>query len=427
MVTRIFFCLAALVFLLFPGCKSKEDSQATRQKISELAGNSDEKPVDTSVFTHPIDHEPEGRQYRAAARALDQGDMETATKIRDSLKNAAIHFQPLATAIDALIAVKQGRLDQALRMAEEISALQIMQPEAYVIAGEVFQLQNRLSEARNAFENALSQNPQHVRAHLWIGSIYYDTGAMRLATIHLRKAAELEPREVNALLLSGKIFQDYEQFEEAIVDYRKALEAVSGEDKKIAVSVKLAECLSELRKLDEAKAMLQSLPGTPNVLAERAKIEETLGNFAQAMDLAKQSIALKPDHPLANLILGRIALAERRWQDAKTFVEPLVSQQPFDHESRLILGRAMVGLGQTEAGQSEIKRATELKDKFLRFADLHQDAIQKPEDAALRVDLGRLAEELGKPELARTWYRAALGLEPENALAAEGLKRLMQQ
>jgi tetratricopeptide (TPR) repeat protein len=422
---RRFLCLFFLLVipLCLLGCRSSKESEEAKKKVAELAGvNLPE--VDPSLFPHPIDHAPEGRMFRVATRALDNGKNDEAFKIRDELKTRATQFHPLATAIDAIAAVKQGRLDQALRMAEELSSLQIMQPESYVIAGEVFQMQNRLAEARNAFEAALAMNPAHIRAHLWIGTIYYDTGAMRLATNHLRKAAELEPNEVNALLLSGKIFQDYEQYEDAILDYKKAAERLTAEDKKVGTKIKIAECLVELRKLDEAKELLSGLPSTPNVLAERAKVSETMGQFEDAAKFAKETIAIAPNHPLANLILGRIALTERRWQDAKDSVEKMVVAMPYDHESRLIYGRALVGLGETEKGQSEIKRATELKDTFLKFADLHQEAIQKPDDPLLRVQLGKLAEDLGKIDLARSWYRAALGLDTQNAEAAERLKKL---
>ncbi len=89
-------------------------------------------------------------------------------------------------------------------LAENISTVPVMQAEAYVIAGEVFQRQNRLLEAIGAFENAIAIHPDHVRANRWLGAVYYDTGSMRLATKHLRKTSELDPSDVNSLLLSPR-------------------------------------------------------------------------------------------------------------------------------------------------------------------------------------------------------------------------------
>ncbi len=43
----------------------------------------------------------------------------------------------LAEAIAGLMLVKQGKYDEAIAIAENISAVPVMQAEAYVIAGEV--------------------------------------------------------------------------------------------------------------------------------------------------------------------------------------------------------------------------------------------------------------------------------------------------
>jgi tetratricopeptide (TPR) repeat protein len=414
---------------VFFGCSPKKNVETTsvedaKKKISEIASGGQSQAAPNSVFTHPIDLEPEGRKFRKAARALDMNDFETATKIAEELSQAHPQFRPLATAIQAILLVKQGKLDEGMKLAEELSTLQVMQPEAYVIAGEVFHRQNRLNEATGAFTSALQQNPQHVRAHMWLGAVYYDTGAMGLANKHLREAAELDPSEVNALMLSAKIHQDYEQYDEAVIDYRKVLERISSEDKKLPFRVKLAECLSELRKLDEALEVLKDCQEVPAVLACRATISEAKGEFEPAMKLARQALAINPENQTAGMVLGRISLTERNWELAKQTLQPLVKALPYDHESRLLLGRALVGAGETEAGQAEIKRATELKDAFLQFAKLHEEAIRLPKDAPLRIELGKLAETLGKQELAKTWYQAALGLDANNVEALEGMKRL---
>ena len=319
---------------------------------------------------------------------------------------------------------KRGQLPQAMKLAEDLSELQVMQADAFVIAGEIFQIQHRLADATAAFENALAQNPEHVRGHLWIGTIYYDTGAMRLATEHLRRAAELEPSEVNALLLSGKIHQDYEQYDDAIADYRLALQRIEDASKRLPVEVRLAECLVETRRGAEAAQVLADAPAVPAVLACQASIAEAAGDFTKAIELAEQALKSNPENATAGMVLGRVRLTELAWTEAIDALQPLVDAAPFDHEPRMLLGRALIGAGEKERGEAEVRKATELKEAFLKFADLHQEAIRLPNDSSLRVQLGQLAETLGKQELARSWYRAALGLEPENADAKAGLERL---
>jgi tetratricopeptide (TPR) repeat protein len=58
------------------------------------------------------------------------------------------------------------------------------------------------------------------------------------------------------------------------------------------------------------------------------------------------------------------------------------------------------------------------------FSELHDVASQNPADADVRFRIGDLARKLGKRELARTWFRAALSLQPSHAAAAAALAEL---
>jgi len=417
---------------VYAGCSDKKPvsdplAEAAKAKISEIAANPattvEAQASSSSDGIHPIDQVPQGVQFRQASAAVDRGDFATAERIGSELATDA-QFGVLSTAIRGLILAKQGKFDEAIRIAEEISAVPVMQCEAYVIAGEVFQRQNRLKEALGAFQNALELNPRHVRANLWLGAIYYDTGAMRLATNHLRKAAELDLGDVNSLLLSARIFKEYEQFDEAIRDYRELLKRDLKADVQQLVRVNLAECLVALRDLDEARITLKDCVESPSVLATRSAIEEFAGDNAAALSLAQSVLKQLPTDRATGLIAGRILLVQRDWNNALPLLERMTQSLPYDHEPRLLYGRALVGSGEKDRGEQEIRKATELKDMFLKFADLHQEAIKRPQDASLRVEIGRLAEQLGKQGLARNWYRAALGLDEQNADAAAALKRM---
>ena len=412
-----------------PATDEQAAARLAREKIAEIAaggGPSDlatAEPTAENSQRHPIDQLAEGAQFRTAVQALDNGDIETAMQIRDELA-ASQQYHVLATAIDGMLLVTQGKYEQAIAVAEEISAVPVMQAEAYVLAGEVFQRQNRLNEAIGALSSALEINPQHLRANLLIGAVYYDTGAMRLASQHLRRAAELDPSNASALLLSGKIHKEYEQYQEALADYNQALTRITKPELELHTRVEMALCQTELRQLDEARATLADCPTAPAVVAAQALISEAAGNFDLAQSQAQEALDRSPQNRIATLVLGRIYVTQRNWDQAIQLLGGWVEKDAFDHEVRLLYGRALVGAGKTEVGQREIQAATDLKNTFLKFADLHQEAIKRPDDAALRVELGQLAEKLGKMKLARTWYLAAIGLDPANAPAQEALQKL---
>ena len=55
------------------------------------------------------------------------------------------------------------------------------------------------------------------------------------------------------------------------------------------------------------------------------------------------------------------------------------------------------------------------------MSDLNDQAARAPDDPEVRLRLGQLCESLGKPELAASWYRAALACDPRSAEARAAL------
>ena len=81
----------------------------------------------------------------------------------------------------------------------------------------------------------------------------------------------------------------------------------------------------------------------------------------------------------------------------------------------LQLSQALRQLGQVEAADAELKKMLEIQALEREFSDLHNTAAKQPEDAEIRFRLGELARQLGKPDLARMWFRAVLGINPMHA------------
>ena len=81
-------------------------------------------------------------------------------------------------------------------------------------------------------------------------------------------------------------------------------------------------------------------------------------------------------------------------------------------------------LGRDEEARRDLTRADELNKGLAEMSALNRQAEREPHDADVRYRLGRLCVELGKPELAASWYRAALACDPRHAAARLGLKAL---
>ena len=126
----------------------------------------------------------------------------------------------------------------------------------------------------------------------------------------------------------------------------------------------------------------------------------------------------------ALVVRASIHIEQQQPEAAVKLLERAVEQRPTDYLANFRLSQALRTVGETERASVVAKRAEELKLMRERFSQLHQDATARPLDAEVRYQLGELAMELEMPELAVTWLRVAIQLDPQHAQAAELLKRL---
>ena len=380
----------------------------------------DEVPVSRR---HPIDQIREGKRYREAIRALDAGDMKRAVEIRNELKGHPT-YGVLAESIDAFMQVKRGEFQPALDAAGKLSAIPVLRCESDVLAGEALRGLGRWADSIQCLKNAVSVDPYHIRAHQWLGAIYHDTGAMQLSVEHLRRVSQLDAKDYRSLRLAGLIHLEYEKFEEAIEDYQAALQRPIPANMEIEVRRELADALSEVRRFAEALDVLKQCEPTVDILAAQAECYETSGQVEPALECTRKALEKDAHHYRANLVHGRILLAQREFEKALKSLEEAVRQDPADHEARFLFGRALLLSGNKEQGEAEIEASTEQKERFLKMSKLHLEAMSAPQNEGVRWELAKLAEELGRPRIAMMWYRAVLGLAPEDEGARKALERL---
>jgi tetratricopeptide (TPR) repeat protein len=377
-----------------------------------------------SVALHPIDELPEGKRYRTGTKALDANDLTKVREIADELLQSK-DYAPLGQALEGFLLVRSGKLDEAMSLAERLSEIPVLQAECYLIAGEVFTKRLQYLAALDAFTNAAKKDPSNVRAHRWLAVVYHDTGAMNKATEHLRIVASLDPTDLRSLRFAGMIHREYEKFEDSVTDYQNALKRNPPAKVADEIRLELAESLLKLRQLEEVQqtlaAVVSKSASRSSLLAESL---ETAGQVDEAMAAAKEALEMDSNHLRSRLVLGRLYNGNRQWDQSIECLQPVVAQYPAEHEPMFLLGRALISSGKEDEGKKWLTESKKFKDTFLKFSELNAAAVNRPQDAALRIEIGKLAEELQKVGIARTWYLAALGLDPSNVEAKEALTRL---
>ena len=287
-----------------------------------------------------------------------------------------------------------------------------------------------------ALQQALKINKNYVPAHQWLSVFYYNRGAMQNAHNHLQRISELDPYDSRPPFLLGMINHDYRRFDLAEKNFEECLRRLDvliktpnklhlpRMDRQQAL-VKLAAARIDLREHAKALKALEQALESRVVLCLRANCLRALDRVDEARQYLDQGIKQFVDDPGRSLeedivyqearrLKGTMLIEEKRFAEARTVLELLCKEYPFDAKSLYKLVQAYRGLGLEKEAVESLKVYEPLRAKRERFSDLHIEAVAQPDNADTRYQLGSLALELGEGKLAIAWFNAALAIDPQH-------------
>ncbi len=363
------------------------------------------------------------RFYQSGLRAFEAGDLDGLHAAAEGLR-LADGAGPRCRLLEGMVLLRSGRLFQAVEefgFAKDDPQTRLL---AYTLSGEALYRAGRYRDALPVLRKAVELDPRATDAHRWLAALYYDIGAMTQATEELAKVAELDPTDPRPSRLRGLMYRDFELYQEAEIQYREALRRGIGPPAVDEVRFELAECLLKLHRGEEAESVLAACPRSARRLALEAECRVTRGDRTAARRLAGEALALEPGHLAASLTVANLDLEANDPGSAVGVLEAAIAVQPKEYRLHYRLSHAYQRLGREAEARRHAELSRRLHDVLLQFAKLHQDAIAQPANAELRCQMGLLALELGKPDLARNWFVAALAMEPGHAGAAKALETM---
>ena len=93
--------------------------------------------------------------------------------------------------------------------------------------------------------------------------------------------------------------------------------------------------------------------------------------------------------------------------EAVKCLERSVELDPNEYQSHYLLGQAYSGAGRVEDAGRAFARVDALKKNLDRITALSKEAMEKPWDPKVRLELAKLSDDMGKPNLAQMWRKAA--------------------
>jgi tetratricopeptide (TPR) repeat protein len=191
--------------------------------------------------------------------------------------------------------------------------------------------------------------------------------------------------------------------------------------------LELADLLVQQGNYDEAQRELDAcrerVPEADR-LSLLARIAWERGNRPEANELLDHAHERGLEHPELHSLRALIAQAERRPDEAEAWFDRAVVADPYNFRRYYQRATFLRSLGRLDEADRDARRADELKQAVELMSALNAEAADHPLDPDVRCRLGRLCEVLGKPEMAVSWYRAALTCDPEHENARSALRSL---
>lgn len=264
----------------------------------------------------------------------------------------------------ARLAFGEGRLDEALKLAEGVIAAAPREAEAYLLKADVQLAQGDHAAAKNTLAAALQADAASLPAHLALVSLALDEGALETAAAQLDAARKVARGDLRIAYFDG------------LIAFRRG---------------ELA------RAREHALQVLKHVPEHVPSLVLAGAVELQAGQGSVAEDYLRRALTRAPSHAGARRLL--VAALLRNGQPARALeaLQPLLTGVAEPAPPLLLLA------GETYLANGDLKRAAEY---FERAAKVDGQVV------AARTRLAQIALARGDAEFGLRELEAAASIDP---------------
>lgn len=330
---------------------------------------------------------------------------------------AARKAQGLDKASDSAAQLALDLMEEGSAQAEALVTEALAQqpsPELRMAYARVLLGQQRYADASRQLESATAAKPDLVEAWLVLATLHLQSNRLDEAEKDLQRYMDLLSASQDAEVRQRGLTQAYllkAQVAEKRQDFAAAeawLQRIENVEEMFTAQSRRASLLARQGKVEQARALLRSLPGRSaedqrmKLLAEVQLLRE-LKLFHEAYKVQTKLVALAPTDP--ELVYDQAMLAERAGQpdEMERLLRQVIAQKPDYHHAYNALGYSLAERGQ------RLPEAKQLILKALEFA---------PKDPFITDSLGWVEFRLGNVAQALKHLEAAYSARPDVEIGA---------
>lgn len=292
--------------------------------------------------------------------------------------------------MQAVAALKQGRLSEARLLVERSALLEAGSSEAHRILGAIDNVDSRYDESVAHLEAAIRRNPGDERSRLALARVLTSAGRDDEAERALQETIRILPDSALAHWWLGSSYERRHRFDEARREF--ALAAGGAAAGGHALYASIGQLAINAADVAGASEMLsRSVRDNPNdpvahrhlaaVLLQQDRADDAFAEFVAAL-------LVDPRDADAHAGIGQIHLNAGRDADAAAALRRALEIQQGHAEARYALATALARLGRTQEAAQELERFDQQQQRMLadRRRNMTLDVLR--EEAALRAAEG---------------------------------------
>jgi cellulose synthase operon protein C len=373
---------------------------------------------------------------------INRGDPKKAREVIDSaLKDDPT--SPAANVVRAQFAMSERRVDDALRVLDEIFVAHPGAADAWKLKGDILLLaKNDATAATAAYEQALRANPRHMPSHATLIAMALGSNDLATARTRLNSLMDVAPGYLQTRFFEAKLAVAKGDFkaardviQQAVVDYPTDLRSLvlAGE-----VELKMDALRAAEEYLTRAMAIAPNMPRVRHLMAQTYL---RLGTPEKATAILDPMVTAKRADPIALALSAEAALQSGLPLVAMRLFERAAAAAPGDPKLRTALALTRIAKGEVEAGFHDLEAAAAadrstytdmaLLSARLRSGDMPA-ALKAAQGIARKLPgnplplwtLGGLQLRTGNVAMARNYFEQALELDKAFVPASLSLAEL---
>jgi len=223
------------------------------------------------------------------------------------------------------------------------------------------------------------------------------------------------PDDSEPHLMRGRLHQRWRNWSAAETEYREALKRRSND---FDARCGLAEVLATQHKYEEAarhySALLKGDPDNAVLMNGWADCQMHLGRPEDASAAYRKLLANDQNDCSARLGLGQMALEDRRYDEALSWLEPAAAACPRRPDVLYALAQALVAAGRREEAKQHFRYFDEANSALIKVSELMSHLVEYPNDLDARFEVGRLYMKYGTPAEGANWLKTVLAIAPNH-------------